>query len=99
MRSTNLNLPKNKIKQLANKYRLQRLAIFGSVIKKGHKKANDIDVLVEFKGGTDFDRYFGLLKELEIIFGKKVDLITYKGLNKHLKPYIQKSAVVIYEGS
>ncbi|NOY14938.1 MAG: DNA polymerase subunit beta [bacterium] len=84
---------------MAAKYKVRRLALFGSVLKKGYKGANDIDVLVDFEGGADFDRYFGLLKELETVFGKKVDLITYKGLNKHLKPYIQKDSVVIYEKS
>jgi uncharacterized protein len=74
-----------------NKYGVKRLALFGSFARGEAKPASDIDFLVEFKRPT-FDNYMGLLRELQGIFHKDIDLVTRAALNKRLKPFVLKEA-------
>jgi predicted nucleotidyltransferase len=42
-------------------------------------------------------QFFTYGDELQTILKKKVDLVTYEGLSKYVKPYIDKEKVLIYE--
>jgi predicted nucleotidyltransferase len=42
-------------------------------------------------------QFFTYRDELQTILKKKVDLVTYEGLSKYVKPYIDKEKVLIYE--
>jgi|SRR3989344_295489 len=73
-----------------------KAGIFGSYARGEAKKRSDIDMLirVEKKKFSLFD-LIGLQQELEERLGKKVDLLTYKGLSPYLKDYIMKDEVRI----
>lgn len=77
--------------EIFDKYGIKRLALFGSFARGEAEATSDIDFLVEFKHAT-FDNYIGLLRELQSIFHKDIDLVTKLALNKHLKPYVLKEA-------
>lgn len=76
------------------KYGIRKLAIFGSCVRREDTKKSDIDVLVEFRQPT-FKNYIYLARELEEIFKRKVDLLTFSSLDRHLRPYILKEAEYI----
>lgn len=76
------------------KYGIRKLAIFGSYVRGEDNKKSDIDILVEFKQPT-FKNYIYLARELEKIFKRKVDLLTFSSLDRYLKPYILKEAEYI----
>lgn len=80
-----------------SKYDIKKLAIFGSCVRGENKKASDIDMLVEFKEPT-FKNLIHLARDMEKIFKKKVDLLTFSSLSSHLKPYILKEAEYIERG-
>mgnify|MGYP001582753011 CR=1 FL=1 len=73
-----------------------KAGIFGSYARREAKKRSDIDMLIKVKGRkfSLFD-LVGLQQELEGRLGKKVDLLTYKGLSPYLKDYILKDEVKI----
>jgi len=73
-----------------------KAGIFGSYARGEAKKRSDIDILIQVKKGkfSLFD-LIGLQQELEEHLGKKVDLLTYKGLSPYLKNYILKEEVGI----
>ncbi len=77
---------KAKIKPILRKNKIARAGIFGSYARGEQNKNSDIDILIEFKGGL-LD-LVGLELELRKILKKKVDLLTYNGINPLLKKRI-----------
>ncbi|MBU1129146.1 MAG: nucleotidyltransferase domain-containing protein [Nanoarchaeota archaeon] len=69
---------------------VKKIGLFGSYAKGKEKKNSDIDFLIEFES-VDFDKYFFMLKLLEKLFQKKVDLVIEKDLKPELK-YVKKEA-------
>ena len=79
---------------LCRKYGVRRLDLFGSAATGGFDPArSDVDLLVELPAlppGDYADAYFGLLSELEAMFGRRVDLLTYAALaNPHLRRRVE----------
>jgi predicted nucleotidyltransferase len=68
-----------QIEALCRKYGVLRLEAFGSMVRGDFDPAtSDIDLLVLFQKSPErdaADRFFGLLEELEKLFGRKVDLV------------------------
>ncbi len=61
-------------------YAVRRISLFGSYAKNRQTKDSDIDLLVEFAQPT-FDNFLGLSRDLEALFGKKVEILTPDGLS------------------
>lgn len=71
--------------------------LFGSLARKAADKNSDIDILVEL----DYSKAIGLQfvrmqRELEELLGKKVDLVSAKGLSKYISPIVNKEKKLIY---
>jgi predicted nucleotidyltransferase len=63
--------------ELRSRYRLGRLAVFGSVARGEETAGSDLDVAVDFLGADRlFDRFMDLKLELETRFARPVDLVT-----------------------
>jgi len=91
-------------KDILKKYKVKRIGLFGSYVRKKQKRRSDIDFLVEFDHttfGKNFDGYFDNFMDLafflEDLFGKKVDLVTNGSLSPYIQPYVEKE-VRWYEG-
>lgn len=72
--------------------------LFGSMARN-EAVNNDVDILIELEKNAhvtliDFAHF---IYELELLLGKKVDLVSTKGLSPRIKPYIEKDKVLIYE--
>ena len=85
--SKSLQKIKPKIIKILKKYKIKKAGIFGSFVRGDQKKNSDIDIIIEPTKGMGF-KFFGLALELEDKLKRKIDLITYKSVNKHLKKYI-----------
>jgi len=83
-----------KIRRILKKNKVKRAGIFGSFARGEYKKNSDIDILIEPPKGIGFE-FVGIQFELEDKLGKKVDLITYKGISPYLKDKILKEEVRI----
>lgn len=82
----NIESLKKKIILLLKKEGVKKAGIFGSYARGEQRKNSDIDILVEFDGSLlDLVR---LEMELKKILKKKVDLLTYGGINHRLKEII-----------
>lgn len=66
-------------RDLLERYAVRKIALFGSYAKGRQTGRSDIDFLVEFAEPT-YDNFLGLSKELERLFGKKVEILTPEGL-------------------
>ena len=96
-----VKIPRRKLTAFCRKYRIQKLAFFGSVLREDFKPTSDLDILVEFKKGqTPGLAFFAMPEELKEIFGRDVDLLTYQGIKSSRNPIRRKaileSAQVIY---
>jgi len=79
--------------ELARRFAVVQLALFGSSARGEAREGSDVDVLVSFDGPATSQRYFGVQFYLEDIFGCPVDLVTDKALRAELRPYVEKDAV------
>lgn len=79
--------------ELAARYGVQTLALFGSTARDSSRTDSDIDILVSFDGPATSERYFGVQFYLEDLFGRPVDLVTDKALRPELRPFVERDAV------
>jgi uncharacterized protein len=79
--------------ELAKRYGVLELALFGSTARNTASPQSDIDVLVTFDGRATAKRYFGVQFYLEDLLGCPVDLVTDKALRPEFRPYIERDKV------
>lgn len=79
--------------ELARRFGVAALALFGSCARGEARPDSDLDVLVSFDGPATSRRYFGVLFYLEDLFGRPVDLVTDKALRSELRPGVEREAV------
>jgi len=79
---------------LKERFGVKKIGVFGSTVRGEAKEESDVDVLVEFESTKkSFDNFMELSFFLEDLFGKKVDLITTSGLDKYIRPYVEREVV------
>ena len=72
---------------------MQRLALFGSVLRGEATPESDVDVLVQFvPGSKSFDRFLALSELLEARLGRHVVLVTTEALSPFIGPRILAEA-------
>lgn len=79
--------------EIAARFGVKWLALFGSAARNELRPDSDVDVLVAFDGPATFDGYFGLKDYLEAQLGRPVDLVTDKGLRKEIRPNVEREAI------
>lgn len=79
--------------ELATRYGVTRLALFGSTARDAARADSDVDILVAFDGPATSQRYFGVLFILEDLLGRPVDLVTDKALRPEMRPRVEREAV------
>ena len=90
----------DKIRNLCAKHKVNKLFVFGSVLKDTFNKESDIDLVVDFAGVDLYeyaDNYFDFKDQLEAIFNRPVDLLEQKAIkNPYLKKQIDSEKQLIY---
>ncbi len=79
--------------EIAARFGVKRVALFGSAARDELEAASDVDVLVEFEGPATFAAYTDLKFYLEDLLGRTVDLVTDKALRNELRPYVEKEMI------
>ncbi len=80
---------KNNREYLTNHFHITKIGIFGSFARKEQSKDSDIDLLVEFKQGTE--NLWDLRLEIEDFFSKAFNRKTDIVRIKYLKPYAREA--------
>lgn len=88
---------RKKIIPILKSQRVTKAALFGSVVRGELKKGSDIDLLVSLPRDKTLLDLVGLKLDLEEKLGRKVDVLTYGGLNPRLKDIILNEQKIIYE--
>lgn len=90
-----------EIESVCRRRAVRRLEAFGSAVREDFDEAtSDIDFLVEFDATNSLpalDRYFGLKEDLEILFGRPVDLVMPGAVtNPYLRAEIERDRRLLY---
>lgn len=86
---------RNEIYDLAQKYKVLRIFVFGSCARKEETSDSDIDFLMDFKQGASMMDLIHFQDELERIFGRRVDITSRYRLNPVFMNRIAGEAVEI----
>ena len=71
--------------------------LFGSHARNEATETSDIDLLVELDYSQPIGLEFVQMQlDLQKLLAKKVDLVTERGISKHLRPYIEADKKLIY---
>jgi len=85
-------LKQNK-KQIQDKYKVNKIALFGSFARDEATKDSDIDILVDMT--PSFDNFFDLKYFLEDEFKTTVDLGKEKNMRLFIKNKIQEDLIYV----
>jgi uncharacterized protein len=100
MKVKNIEISIPQIKQLCEKYHINKFALFGSVLREDFTSNSDIDVLVEFQPEyiPGFIKLNQIQEEISQLFGgKEIDLVIPKFLNYQIKEKILNEMEVYYD--
>jgi predicted nucleotidyltransferase len=87
-----------KLADLCRRYGVTELSLFGSAVSGQLRPDSDIDVLVEFDPAARIGifKFESLVESLEALVGRKVDLVTKRGLKPWVRPQVLREARIIY---
>lgn len=95
----NIVIAKEKIADFCERHYIQRLAIYGSVLRGDFGPESDVDVLVDFMPGhtPGFFKLFEIEEELSgLLGGRKVDMRTPEDLSRYFRDKVVATAEVQY---
>lgn len=101
MNAYGIQIDLQEMTELCRQYRINKLALFGSVLREDFGPDSDVDVLVEFAPNARV----GLIKFAEIedalsrLIGRKVDLNTQGFLSPYFRDEVAREAEVIYDAA
>lgn len=97
-----IQIQSDSLRSLCLDYDVQRLELFGSAATSSKlHDIGDLDFLVEFQPKAFeayADNYFGLLEDLQQLFGKPVDLVVGSAVrNPYFLQSIDRTKTLVYE--
>lgn len=90
--------------EICRTHGVKKLDVFGSALREDFSsESSDLDLVVEFASvptGDSLNQYFGLKSDLEVAFGRQVDLIELPAVrSQRLKEIIQNTRRPLYAAS
>jgi hypothetical protein len=97
------SLDLDQISRFCRRHEIKSFALFGSILRDDFDEESDVDVLVDLgERQVSFHEYCDMLESLELMFGRKVDLLERNiipQLNPRRGSAISSTAKVIYEAA
>ncbi len=90
-----LSILRENYREIAIKFKVNKIGLFGSFVKDYETPDSDIDVLVDFFEPITLFAFIDLEDFLTAKLGRKVDLVAKKGLKPILKPIILKEVLYV----
>ena len=93
--SARIAIDKIKISDFCRRWKIKELALFGSVLRDDFRENSDVDMLVAFEPDahtTLFDMVH-MQDELSQIIGRKVDLVSRRGIERS-ENFIRRKAIL-----
>lgn len=93
-------IDRSQVAAFCRRHHIQRLSLFGSVLRDDFRPQSDVDVLVQFDPDhvPGLFRLAGMERELSGMFGRKADIRTLEDLSRYFRDEVQSHAEVLYAG-
>lgn len=77
-------IPASEIAQFCRHWKIQELALFGSVLRDDFSLDSDVDVLVDFTSDADWGLldHVKMQQELQVLLHRNIDLITKRAVER-----------------
>lgn len=86
-----------RLREVCERYGIASLEAFGSVARGEGRLDSDVDLLYVLKPGAGLGfRLFDLEDELSTVFGRPVDLVARKSINKYIREQVLAEAQPLY---
>jgi predicted nucleotidyltransferase len=87
-----LNEKRTAILESAKRHGARNVRIFGSVARGEDDDKSDLDFLVEMEPGRSLLDHAALLLDLEKLLGRKVDVLSEKGIRARIRERVLREA-------
>lgn len=86
------------LEEVCRRYEVRQLSLFGSAARGELRRESDVDITVEFESGARVGivKFESLAEELASLAGRKVDLVTRRGLKPWVRSEVLRDARVVY---
>lgn len=93
-----VNIPESELRAFAQRHRIVKLSLFGSILRADFGPSSDIDFLVEFdrEARVSLLDVGGMMMELRELMGRDVDLRTPEDLSPYFRDTVRREAKVLY---
>lgn len=88
-----LRTKREEILRIAAAYGARHLRVFGSAARGEADEASDIDFVVELEPGRSLFDLGGLQADLEALLGRRVDVVTERGIRARIRERVLREAV------
>ena len=79
--------------RIAERYGAQDVRVFGSLARGEAGPESDVDLLVKLAPGVTLLKHAALVRELEALLGRRVDLVSERGLRPWVRASVLRDAV------
>lgn len=97
--SSAISVDHNAIAKLCRQYGIERLSLFGSVLRPDFDPArSDVDVLIEFQRGASRSLFVivNIQDDLQALFGRPVHVMTPGSISKYFRNDVLREAELQY---
>ncbi len=87
-----------RLAEICQRYHVRELSVFGSAARGALRPDSDVDLLVEFQPDAEIGllEHAGLMLDLSELLGRRVDLVSKRGLKQTIRDSILREARAIY---
>jgi len=86
---------RQKLPEMASRFRVESLHLFGSYVQGRQRRRSDLDILVEFSDAPTLFQFLALERYLGELLGVKVDLVMKEALKPRIGKHILAEAIPV----
>jgi uncharacterized protein len=86
---------REEIRRIAAKHGARNVRVFGSVARGEARPDSDVDFLIDVEPVTSSWFPAGLIQDLESLLGRRVEVVTERGLNHLIRDEVLREAVPV----
>ncbi len=80
--------------ELAGRFKVSRIGLFGSYARGDEQPGSDVDLLVEVDPSIGLD-FVTLAERVEEILGLPVDLVSSRAVKPRLRPFVERDLIYV----
>ena len=86
---------RDELRRFCRRWKVAEFALFGSILRNDFRADSDVDCLVTFEPGADWTLFdmAHMQAELEELFGRKVHLVSRRGLESS-RNHFRRDAII-----